>query len=102
MSGAPGFQEIERFSPAHLANWDTIRAQSQGGADEIGQRRDAILRAQRHQIRSLALKLTCILDQDHAVGGLRHLGEQGVDERRLAGRRPTSNEYIAAFLDREL
>ena len=35
MAGAPGLQEIERFGAAHFADRDAVRAQTQGGADEI-------------------------------------------------------------------
>ena len=85
MAGAPGFQEIERLCSAHLADRDAIRSEAKGRADEIGERGDAILGAQRNQVWCLALKLAGVFDQDHAVGGLGDFGEQRIGQRGLAG-----------------
>ena len=51
MAGAPGLQEIERFGAAHLADRDAVGPQAQRGAHEIGERGDAVLGAQRHEVR---------------------------------------------------
>src|SRR5690606_31331910 len=36
VAGAPGFEQVERFSAAHLADGDTVGAQAQRGTDQIG------------------------------------------------------------------
>ena len=51
MAGAPGLQEIERLGAAHLADRNAIGTQPQRRAHEIGQRGDAVLGAQRHEVR---------------------------------------------------
>ena len=99
MAGAPGLQEIERFGAAHLADRDAVGTQAQRGAHEIGQRGDAVLGAQRHEVRRRALQLAGILDQHHAIGGLGDLGEQRVGERGLAGRGAAGDEDVAALGD---
>ena len=95
MAGAPGLQQIQRFGAAHLADRYAVGAKPQRGAHEIGERGDAILGAQRHEVRRLALKLAGVLDQHDAIGGLRHLGEERIDEGRLAGRGAAGDENIA-------
>ena len=100
MACAPGFQEIERLGAAHLADRDTVGAQAQRRADEIGERGDAVLGAQRHEVGRRALQLARILDQHHAVGGLGDLGEQRVGERGLAGRSAAGDEDVLALPDR--
>ena len=72
----------------------------QGRADEIGQRGRAVLGAQRHEVGRGALQLARILDQHHAVAGLGDLGEQRVDQRRLAGRGAAGDEDVLPFPDR--
>ena len=71
MAGAPGLQEIERLGAAHLADRDAVGAQAQRGADEIGERGDAVLGAHGDEVGRGALQLARVLDQDDAVGGLR-------------------------------
>jgi hypothetical protein len=60
-------------------------------------RGDAILGVQGDQVWRLALKLTRILDQNDALGGLGHLGKKRVDKRCLAGRSPAGHENVAAL-----
>ena len=100
MAGAPGLQEIERLGAAHLADRNAVGPQPQGRADEIGQRGRAVLGAQRHEVGRGALQLARILDQHHAVAGLGDLGEERVDQRRLAGRGAPGDEDILPFPDR--
>ena len=85
MSGAPGFQEIQRLRAAHLADRDAIRPEPKGRANEIGKRGDAVLGAKRDEIGCLALKFAGVFDQDDPVGTLGDLCQQRVGERRLAG-----------------
>ena len=99
MAGAPGLEEIERLGAAHLADRNAIGAQAQRGADQIGERDDAVLGAQRHEVRRLALQLAGVLDQHDPVGGLGDLGQQRVGERRLAGRGAAGDEDVLAFCD---
>ena len=68
MAGAPGLEQIERLGAAHLADRNAVGPQPQRGAHEVGQRGDAVLGAQRHEVRRRALQLARILDQHHAVG----------------------------------
>ena len=69
-------------------------------AHEIGQRGDAILGAQRHEVGRGALQLARILDQHHAIAGLRDLGEQRVDQGGLAGRGAAGDEDVVPLSDR--
>ena len=102
MSGAPGFQKIERFRSAHLADRDAVRPKSQGRADKIGERGCAVLGAKRNEVRSGALQFARVLDQDHPVAGLGDLGEDCVDERRLTGRRAAGDQNVLAIADGRL
>jgi hypothetical protein len=61
----------------------------------FGERGNAIPGAQRDQVRRLALQLARILDQNDAFGGLCHLGEERVDEGRLAGRGSPGDQNVA-------
>ena len=97
MAGAPGLEQVERLGAAHLADRDAIGPQPQRRAHEIGERGDAVLGAQRHQVRRRALQLARVLDQHDAVAGLGDLGEQRVDERRLAGRRAAGDQDVPAL-----
>jgi hypothetical protein len=63
MAGAPGLQQIERFGAAHLADRNAVRAQAQRGADEIGERGDAVLGAHGDKVGRGALQLARIFDQ---------------------------------------
>ena len=99
MAGAPGFEEIERFGTAHLADGDAIRAQAKGGAHKIGQRRDAVLGAQCDQIGRRALQFAGVFDEDDAVGGLGDFGEQRIGERRLARGRPAGDKDVGTGRD---
>ena len=85
MASAPGFEEIERFGPTHLADGNAIRAQPERGAHQVRERGGAILGAQRNKIGRGALQLARILDQHHAIAGFGDFGEERVDQRRLAG-----------------
>ena len=96
MAGAPGLEQVERFGAAHLADRDAVGAQAQRGADEIGERDDAVLGAQRDEVGRGALQLARVLDQDDAIGGLRDFGEQRVGERGLAGRGAAGDEDVRA------
>jgi len=70
---APGLQQIERLSAAHLADRDAIGAQAQRRADKIGERSDAILRPHGDKVRRCALQLAGGLDVNrHAILGLTH------------------------------
>ena len=102
MSGAPGFQEIERFGSAHLANRDAVRPKPQGRADKVGQRGCALLGPKRDEVRGCALQLAGVLDEDHPVAGLCDLGEDCVDERRLAGRCAAGDQNVLAIADGRL
>ena len=99
MAGAPGLQEIERFGAAHLADRDAVGPQAQRRADEIGERGDAVLGAQRDEVGRAALQLARILDQHDAVGGAGDLGQQRVGERGLAGRGAAGDEDVLAVGD---
>ena len=96
MAGAPGLQQVERFGAAHLADRDAVGPQAQRGADQIGERGDAVLGAQRHEVGRGALQLARVLDQDDAVGGLGDLGQQRIGERGLAGRGAAGDEDVLA------
>jgi len=55
---------------AAIAPW--LGAQPERRLHEVGERDDAVLGAQRHEVRGRALQLACVLDQHHAVGSLGH------------------------------
>ena len=99
MAGAPGLQQIERFGAAHLADRDAVGPQAQRRAHQIGERGDAVLGAQRHEVRRCALQLAGVLDQHDAIGGLGDLGEQRIDEGGLAGRGAAGDQDVAALGD---
>ena len=99
MAGAPGLQQVERLGAAHLADRNAVGAQAQRRAHEIGERGDAVLGAQRHEVRRGALQLARVLDQHDAVVGLGDFGEQRVGERGLAGRGAAGDEDVAALGD---
>jgi hypothetical protein len=67
MAGAPGFEEVERFGAAHLADRDAVGAQAQRGADEIGERGDAVLGPHGDEVGRGALQLARVLDDDDAI-----------------------------------
>lgn len=100
MTGAPGFQQIERLGTAHLADGNAVGPQTQRRPDKIGQGRNAVLGPQRHQIGRCALQLQRILDQDDTVGRGCDLGEQGIGERRLAGRGAANHQNVLFRSDR--
>ena len=100
MAGAPGLEQVERFGAAHLADRDAVGTQPQRGANEVGERGDAVLGAQRHEVGRGALQLARVLDQDDAVAGLGDLGQQRVGERGLAGRGAAGDEDVRARRDR--
>jgi hypothetical protein len=85
VAGAPGLEEVERLGAAHLADGDAVGAQPERAADEFGERGDAVLGAQRDQVRRAALEFARVLDQHDPTALARDLGEQGVGERGLAG-----------------
>ena len=58
----PGFQQIVRLRAANLPDRDAIRSQPQRGTNEIGERGDAILGAERHEIGRLTLPFAGVLD----------------------------------------
>ena len=97
MAGAPGLEEIERLGAAHLADRDAVGAQAQRRAHEIGERDDAVLGPQRHEVRREALKFAGVFDQHDPVGGLRDLGEKSVGEGGLAGRGAAGDQDVAAL-----
>ena len=82
MAGVPGLEHVERFGAAHLADRNAIGPQPQRGAHEIGQRGDAVLGAQRHQVGRGALELARVFDDDDAVGGLGDLRGSGTRRAR--------------------
>src|SRR5882757_4423646 len=92
MAGAPRLQEIERFGASDFTDWDAVRAQAERGANEIGERSNAILGPERYEVRRLALQFTRILDQDDPIGGLCDLRQQRIGERGLAGRGTAGDE----------
>jgi hypothetical protein len=63
MAGAPGFEEVERLGAAHLADRNAVGAQAQRGADQIGERGDAILGPHRDKVGRGALQLARVLDE---------------------------------------
>ena len=95
MAGAPSLQEVERFRAAHLADRDAVGPQPQRRAHQVGQRRDAVLGAQRHEVRRRALQLAGILDQHDAVGRLGDFGEERIGQRGLAGRGAAGDQDVA-------
>ena len=95
MAGAPGLQQVERLGAAHLADRDAVGAQPKRRLHEIGKRGHAVLGAERHEVRRGALQLARVLDQHDPVAGPGDLGEQRVDERRLAGRGAAGDEDVA-------
>jgi len=80
MAGAPSFEKIERFGP-----------------DEVQERGDAVLGAQGHEVRRMALKLARIFDYDLAVGGLRRLGEQHTESVVLPVEVPPATRTLRRF-----
>jgi hypothetical protein len=99
MSGAPGFQKIERLRTAHFADGNAIGPQTQRRAHEIGECRRAILGAQRDEIWGGALQFARVFDQNDAIGCLGDFREQRIDERRLAGRSSSGDQNIFAGRD---
>ena len=68
MASAPCFEEVERLSAAHLADGNAVRTKAERGANEIGERRNAILGPQSDKVGRQALEFARILDQNDAVG----------------------------------
>jgi hypothetical protein len=99
MAGAPGFEEVEGFGAAHLADRDAVGAQAQRRADEIGERGDAVLGAHGDEVGRGALQLARVLDQHDAVGGLGDFGQQRIGQRGLAGRGAAGDEDVGAVRD---
>jgi hypothetical protein len=97
MAGAPGFEQIQGLGAADFAHRNAIGPQPQRRAHQVGERGDAVPGAQRDQVRRLALQLADILDQNDPLGGLGHLGEECVDEGRLAGRRAAGDQNIVSL-----
>ena len=86
MPSAPGFKQVEGFGAAHFADGDAVGAQAQRGTDQIGKRRHAIFRPHGDKVRRGALQFACVLNDDDAICGLRHLGQQRIGQCGLAGR----------------
>ena len=60
MAGVPGLEQVERFSPAHLADNDPVGAQAQGRADKVLQAGAAAMGSELNHIgRSAAWSGTC-------------------------------------------
>ena len=101
MAGVPGLEHVERFAAAHLADDDSVGTQAEGRADEVGHCHRAGSGAKRDGVGRGRLQLARVLDQDHALVEMRHLGEQRIGERRLARARTARDEDVAAFDDRQ-
>ena len=99
MAGAPGLQQVQRLGPPYLADRDAIGTQAQGRSHEVGQGRGAVLGAERHEVRHGALQLAGVFDQHDPIAGLGDLCQEGVNQRRLAGRGAAGNENVPAILD---
>lgn len=99
MAGAPGLQQIERLGTSDLADRNAVGAQAERGADEIGERSDAVLCPHGDEVRRGALQFARILDQDDAIRGLGDLGEQRVGKGRLTGGCAAGDEDVAAVCD---
>jgi hypothetical protein len=54
MAGPPGLEEVEGLGAAHVADRNAIGPAPQRRAHQIGQRRDALLGAQRDEVRRIA------------------------------------------------
>src|SRR5579863_9007631 len=100
MAGSPGFQKVEGFRAAYLANRDSIWAQPQRGADQVRERGRAVLGAERHKVWRGTLQLPGVLDQNHAVAAPGDFGEERIDQRRLAGRSAAGDEDVLPIPDR--
>ena len=94
MAGAPRLEQVERFGTAHLADRDAVGPQAQGRADQVGERGNAVLGAQRHEVGRGALQLARVLDQDYAIVGLGDFSQQRVGQGGLAGRRAASDQDV--------
>ena len=57
MAGAPGFEQVQRFRAAHLADGNAVGAQTQRRAHKIGKRCHAILRPHGDEVGRGALQL---------------------------------------------
>jgi hypothetical protein len=66
---------------------------------EIGQRRGAVLGAQRYEVGRGALELARTLDQNHPVVGLGDLGEERIDQGGLSGRGAACDQGVLPFPD---
>ncbi len=96
MAGAPGLEEVERLSAAHLADRYAVGPQAQrtSGPDRTSVATPSLVRiATRLGAAHCSSRVSSI--EDDAIGGLRDLGEQRVGERGLAGRGAAGNEDIA-------
>ena len=96
MARAPCFEQVEGFRSAHLADRDAVGAQAQRGPDQIGKRRHAVFRPHGDKIGRGALQFAGVLDDDDAILRLRHLGEQRVSQRGLAGAGAARHQDIGA------
>jgi hypothetical protein len=95
-----GIAEVTEFKHIDRPRDLPLGPLQQRGPDEIGQRRRAVLGAERHEVRRGALQLARIFDQHHAVAGLGDLGQQRIDQRSLAGRGAAGDEDVFPFPDR--
>jgi len=104
-----GFQQLllrglewhgtHRWARRRLADRNAIRPKPKSRPDEIGQRRGAVLGAERQEIGRGALQLARVLDQHHAVAGPGDLSEERVDQGGLAGRHTVSDEDALPLAD---
>lgn len=67
MLGAPGLEKVERFCAAHLSDRDAVGPQPERRTDEIGERGDAVLRAQGNQVWGSALQFAGVFDRNHPI-----------------------------------
>ena len=99
VAGVPGLEHVERFRTTHLADDDAIGAQTQRGADEIGEACDSWLGAERDNIFGGATQFAGVFEDHHPLVQLGDLGQQRVHERRLARRCAAGDHDVAAFPD---
>ena len=100
MACAPGLEQIESLGAAHLADRNAIGPQAQRRTDQIRQRDHAVLGAQRHEIRRLALKFSRVFDENDPIRGLGDFRQQRVGQRRLAAGGAAGDQDVLARCDR--
>ena len=94
MSRVPGFQKVEGFRPANLADNDPVRPEAKGRAHKILQAGAAAMGSELNHIQRCAFELARVFENDNAIVAETGLCEQRISEGRLAGGGPARDQNV--------